>query len=252
MTDKSGWEREHRVHFDDIVEEYDKVRGEYPQALYQDIFNYASSGKNAIEIGAGTGKATAPFLMAGYHITAVEIGKNMVDYLTHKFAGNKQLTLINDSFENAIFDEDCFDIVYAATAFHWVDAAIGCPKVFKLLKKGGTFALFRYNTRPSVGDALYDEIQSYYKKYYNTYYVKNKKPIRKTHDDFLMPSEIYRGFRFNCMEQYGFSNATMKFYDGTINHSASDYITLLNTYSDHRALPEENRKTYMKVYMKRL
>ena len=55
---KTGWERENRTHFDDIVVNYDKVRWDYPSELYANILDYSHTGGNkAIEIGAGTGKA---------------------------------------------------------------------------------------------------------------------------------------------------------------------------------------------------
>ena len=38
---KNGWERERRIHFDEIVINYDKIRWEYPEELYNDIFNYS-------------------------------------------------------------------------------------------------------------------------------------------------------------------------------------------------------------------
>jgi len=83
---KTGWERENRTHFDEIVANYDKYRWDYPAELFADIIEYSGQGndKRAIEIGAGTGKATAPFLDAGYAVTAVEMGKNMADFLINK------------------------------------------------------------------------------------------------------------------------------------------------------------------------
>ena len=80
---KTGWEQENRVHFDEIVINYDKVRWDYPQQMFEDIFEYSGlgKGKKAIEIGAGTGKATTPVLNAGYDVTAVELGANMATFI---------------------------------------------------------------------------------------------------------------------------------------------------------------------------
>ena len=79
---KTGWERENRTHFDDIVVNYDKVRWDYPSELYADILDYSrTGGKKAVEIGAGTGKATTPMLNAGYDVTAVEMGANMAEFI---------------------------------------------------------------------------------------------------------------------------------------------------------------------------
>lgn len=240
MTKPTGWERSNRKHFDEIVENYEKARWDYPCELYEDIFKYAH-GKKAIEIGAGTGRATVPFLDAGYNVTAVEMGENMVDFLLQKFGGNENFSVINETFENAPFgEENHYDLIYAASAFHWVDAEIGCPKVFRLLKNGGAFALFRNNAQPADGEPLYDDIQAVYEKYYSTHY-GNKPPVKKSPKDFLKPSQVYAGFRFEGMEKYGFRDISMKLYDVTLTYTADEYISLLDTYPDHRALPEENR-----------
>ena len=160
----TGWERHNRKHFDEIVVNYDKARWDYPGELINDIIKYGKneSCRKALEIGAGTGKATAPFLEAGYNVTAVEIGANMASFLRDKFKEYKDFNVITAAFEDASLEDGSYDLIYAASAFHWVDADIGCPKVFRLLKDGGTFALFRNNFIPSVGEALYEEIQTVY------------------------------------------------------------------------------------------
>ncbi len=87
---RTGWERENRTHFDDIVANYDKVRWEYPTELYADIMNYSQTeSKTAVEIGAGTGKATVPFLDSGYDVTAIEMGANMAAFIKDKFKDNR-------------------------------------------------------------------------------------------------------------------------------------------------------------------
>jgi ubiquinone/menaquinone biosynthesis C-methylase UbiE len=71
----TGWERENRTHFDEIAVNYDKYRWDYPAELFADAIQYSGqrNGKRAIEIGAGTGKATTPFLDVGYAVTAEEM-----------------------------------------------------------------------------------------------------------------------------------------------------------------------------------
>jgi len=230
----TGWEFERRVHFDEIVVNYDKARPEYPSKLFADIFNYAS-GKKALEIGAGTGKATKPFLDAGYDVTAVEMGANMADFLRAKF---KNLNVIVSTFEEAELD-DTYDLIYAANAIHWVDAEIGLPKIFRLLKNGGVCALFRYNGVPDDGEELYEEIQAIYEKHYRTYYQESERPYK---DVYGNPEQIL--YRFGCKElsDYGFSDISMKLYDAVIPYTAEEYIELLETLADHRSLPDENKK----------
>ena len=195
---KTGWERENRTHFDQIVADYDKARWDYPAALFADVIKYCGpADKKALEIGAGTGKATSPFLNAGYDITAVEMGVNMAGFLAEKFKGKTAFRVITAAFEDAALEENHYDLIYAASAFHWVNAEVGCPMAFRLLKNGGVFALFRNNAVPDDGDALYEAIQNIYDAYYYSHYRPNKRPVsisQMTCKDFLKPSEIYRGF----------------------------------------------------------
>jgi len=246
---KTGWERSNRVHFDDIAVNYDKTRWDYPDKLFEDIFKYVNhnsdlhiNSKTALEIGAGTGKATVPFINAGYDVTAVELGANMSAFLLKKFKDKPNFNVITSAFEDAQMVEDSYNLIYAASAFHWVDSEIGCPKVFRLLKNGGVFALFRYNAIPSIGEACYDEVQKVYEKHYYNYYTTSMRPVKKSHEDFCTPEEIYHGFRFHDLRDYGFSDISMTFYDMSISITADERIALMETMSDHRALPEENRK----------
>ena len=229
-----------RNHFDEIVATYNRIRPDYPVKLFSDIFDYVGTSdcKKAIEVGAGTGKATKPFLDAGYSVTAIEIGTNMVEFLTKEFLQYKKFEVINAPFEDAMLEKDKYDLIYAATAFHWVKAEIGCPKAFQLLKTGGVFALFRYYAVPADGGDLYEEIQAAYEKYYHKPYMR---PVRKAKDEYEKPSEIVKGFGFDDLTRFGFADVTMKLYDSIWTFSANDYMSLLDTYSDHKSLKDSDR-----------
>jgi len=246
-----GWERSRRKHFDEIVLKYDKARWDYPNELFEDIIAYQGAGncksaleisadkrecKKALEIGAGTGKATVPFLDAGYNVTAVELGANMASFLQEKFSENERFNVIVSAFEDVSLENNSYDLIYAASAFHWVDSEIGCPKVFRVLKSGGAFALFRSNVIPADGDALYEDMQNVYKRIEPESY---ERPIVK--DNFWSPVEILRGFGFDDLSEYGFTDISMKLYEAVLVFSAEDYINLMDTMSDNRSLPDKKR-----------
>jgi len=240
----TGWERKNRGIFDEIVISYDRIRWGYPDELYADIIRYTGpgKGKKALEIGAGTGKAAAPFLDSGYEVTAVEMSRNMAGFLLEKFKGCNNFDVITSTFEDASLNDENYDLIYAASSFHWVDPETGCPKVFRLLKKGGVFALFRSNPVPAEGEKLYEEIQKVYEKYYYTYYISKERPVKKSRDDYFRPDETRKRFGFDCLERFGFSEVVMKLYDASRTYSADEYIELLDTFSDHRSLPTDLRE----------
>ena len=238
----TGWERERRTHFDEIVVKYDIARWEYPPELYTDIFNYSGTNaeNNALEIGAGTGKATAPFLLAGYAVTAIEFGANMAEFIKEKYKEYSNFSINVSAFEEVELCDNSYDLIYAASAFHWVNAEIGCPKAFRLLKSGGTFALFRNNL--INGYEVSKETEDLYEKHYLSVYPANKQHSSpKTREELSSPSGIYNGYRFYDMERYGFVDTVMKFYDVTLSYNADEYIALLETHADHRSLPENNK-----------
>ena len=39
-------------------------------------------------------------------------------------------------------EDQPFDLIYSATAFHWVDSAVGYPKAWRMLKDSGSMAVF--------------------------------------------------------------------------------------------------------------
>jgi len=224
-----------RFTFNEDVENYDKWRPRYCKELFNDIIQYSklNENKKAIEVGIGTGQATVPFLETGCEVTAIELGKNLAEFTKEKFKEYKNFRVINTSFENFECDDNSFDILYSATTFHWIPEEIGYPKALSILKKGGTLALF-WN-KPYVNrqdDLLHQKIQSIYQKYR----FSNKKPVEND-------TERYNKIA-KTIQSYGFRDLQVKLYHQTRVFNSSDYISLLNTYSDHRSMPEPTKQLF--------
>jgi ubiquinone/menaquinone biosynthesis C-methylase UbiE len=216
-----------RFTFNEDVKNYDKWRPTYCKELFNDIIQYSEliQNKKAIEIGIGTGQATVPFLMTGCDVTAIELGKNLAEYSKEKFNEYKNFSVYNTSFEDFECDDNSYDILYSATAFHWIPEEIGYPKALKLLKNDGTLALF-WN-KPCVyreDDLLHQKIQSIYQKY-------------RPSDDKFIENDTERYNKISkTIESYGFRDLVVKLYHLKRIFNSSDYISLLNTYSDHRSM----------------
>ncbi len=112
--------------------------------MYQAIYKYIHINENCnvVEVGSGGGQATGPLLKTGCKLTAVEYGEQFSDLLKEKYKEYKDFSVITGKFEDAEFEKEAFDLVFSATAFHWVPEKIGYEKVFSMLKKGGVFARF--------------------------------------------------------------------------------------------------------------
>ncbi len=148
--------------------------------MYQTLFHYIpiNENSNVVEVGSGGGQATAPILTTGCRLTAVEYGEQFSELLKEKFKEYQKFSVITGKFEDTVFEDNAFDLVFSASAFHWVPEKIGYEKVFSMLKNGGAFARFANHPFRGRGNpALSQEIDEIYDRYYNKYYRKERKPI---------------------------------------------------------------------------
>lgn len=223
--------------FDTVASTYDKFRPGYVDALYQAIFDYhpIDQTSNVVEVGIGGGQATLPFLQKGCKLTAVEPGEHFSELCKEKFKDYPKFSVITDKFENHPFEAGAFDLIYSATAFHWVPEEIGYPKVFTMLKSGGVFARFaNHPYRSKDKPALEEEIDLLYGKYYYPFYHK-KQEFPKEY------SEEQARERAMIAENYGFEDIRCELFHRTRRFTSSEYVALLGTYSDHIAIDDEVR-----------
>ena len=221
--------------FDTQAELYEKMRPGYSDALYQKIFEYCplTEKSHALEIGIGGGQATKPILETGCRVTAVERGEHFTGICNHKFSDYPSFTCVNSRFEDFEARENSFDLVYAASSFHWIEEEFGYKKVYSLLKKGGAFARFaNHPYKDKENEALDAAIQKAYARYM---------PASKMSPEYTMEMAVSRA---KIAEKYGFTNIEAHLFTRRRSFTASEYIRLLGTYSDHIAIEESTRKKF--------
>ena len=226
--------------FDTVASKYEKLRPGYVKELYQALFEYISidANSNVVEVGSGGGQATAPILKTGCQLIAVEYGEQFSALLKDKFKEYPHFSVITGKFEDTEFEENAFDLVFSASAFHWVPEKIGYEKVFSMLKKGGVFARFANHPYRDKGNpALSKEIDDIYDEYYNKFYKKEREAITEY-------TEEQAKDRAMIASKYGFTDIRYKLFYRERIFSAKEYIELLGTYSDHIAIEEKIRRKF--------
>lgn len=218
--------------FNTEAEKYEKMRPGYVSELYEDIFEYIPIDKssNVVEIGIGGGQATLPILKTGCKLTAVEYGANLAEICRQKFKEFSNFSAVTTKFEDFVYDNNLCDLIYSASAFHWIPEDIGYTKVFKMLNSGGVFARFANHPYKDKGR---EEIHQALQKIYSVYL-----PCVLGPSEY---SEYDAKERANIAREYGFVDISYKLYYRTRNFSAKEYILLLGTYSDHIAIEEKTR-----------
>ncbi len=226
--------------FDLVAATYEKLRPGYPDELYQTLFDYMAIDRSskAVEVGIGAGQATLPILQTGCTLTAVEYGKNFAKMCEKKFAEYKSFSVIHGKFEDVSFPASQYDLVYSASAFHWIPEDIGYSKVYDMLKPGGAFARFANHPYRDKGNlTLSEEIDKLYLKYYCSYYGKDLKAEKEYSEEQAIQ-------RAQIAEKYGFVDLKHAMFHRTRTFSAKEYTALLGTYSDHIAMEEKIRTPF--------
>ena len=213
-----------------------EVKGlNYVSQLYDDIFDCVQLDhtKKALEIGIGMGQATQPILGTGCSLTAVDPDEKMTEICKKAFADVSAFSVVCSKFEDFEGEENSFDLIYSASAFHEVNTEAGYTKAFALLKSGGVFSRFsnhamRDIARPNLSAAL--------QKLYAIYLPRTGTPRPY--------KEAQAQQRAELALKYGFVEVSAKRYYRTRTYTTEEFIAYLATDADHLGLSETKREAF--------
>lgn len=226
--------------FDTVASTYEKSRPGYPDELYKKLLDYIplNEASSVIEVGIGGGQATLPILQTGCELTAVEYGAQLADLCREKFKSYPKFSVITGKFEDIGFEKNAYDLVFSASAFHWIPEEIGYTTVFSMLKSGGVFARFaNHPYQDKANPALSEDIQRIYAKYYYKFHHKKQETPKEYDEEQAAQKALLAG-------KYGFTDIQYAMFFRTRTLSAEEYKTLLGTYSEHIAIEETIRAEF--------
>jgi SAM-dependent methyltransferase len=126
--------------FGAVAKAYEQFRPSYPQELVESVLGYAQRPiSTALEIGAGTGKATRVFAGRGITVTATDPDAAMLAELRRHVPPG--VTTVQAALEDLPLDTT-YGLVYAAAALHWTRPEGRWQRIASLLDAGGVFASF--------------------------------------------------------------------------------------------------------------
>lgn len=167
---------------------YEDIRPSYPERLIYDVIKKTDLKleDRLLEIGAGTGKATVQFADEGFRVHAIELGEDMAEILKSKCTQYPNVSVDVVPFEKwNCPDDEKYDMIYSAQAFHWIDKTVKYKKCHELLKDNGYLVLFWYNPcddkLPATRE-IEEKVDRIIEKYVSNYSANNGKPERRVHD----------------------------------------------------------------------
>ncbi|MFI6477580.1 class I SAM-dependent methyltransferase [Nonomuraea sp. NPDC050663] len=217
--------------FGAVAETYERFRPGYPAALFDTVVAYARRPiLTALEIGAGTGKATRLLARRGVTVTATEPDAEMLAELRKHVPGT--VTTVRAAFED-LRPGETYDLVFAAAALHWTHPEHRWSRVAALLEPGGVFASFGGPVQladPDVAEA-----------------------VRVARSPFLASDEIpspdgtppdhemqWPGTELQRSEWFG--DVRQAVIESRLTMSAHDFVGYLSTVSAYLVLPAAERE----------
>jgi SAM-dependent methyltransferase len=232
-----------RQTFDRTAESYDRVRPDYPEVLFDDLVALTglAPGDRLLEVGCATGKATRPLARRGFAITCVELGPELAAVARQNLAG-WPVEVVQGQFERWQPDEPA-SLVYAATAWHWIDPAVRYQRAWRALRPGGHLAIWSAgHVFPDGGDPFFREIQDVYDE------IGEGVPPGTR---FYRPGER-EDDRADIEASGLFEVIAVRYYDWERRYGAEEYIELLSTFSGQLSMAGWKRERLYTEIRRRL
>ena len=232
-ADRSRW-------YDSVAEAYDRTRPRYPAKILSLMQEKArlQPHKSVLEVGAGPGIASLELAKFGADLVCIEPSLSACELARRKCAAYSNVEFVNSTFEAWSGDPSGyaernrkFDIVVAATSFHWISPEIRNAKTAAVLKDNGLLILL-WNTPPQLSYEAFQSLKGVYQEYAPE----------------LAQYETYQNYRQNLskigaevIESGYFKDLTIRELISNVTYSIDDYLTLLSTLSLYIRLQSEQR-----------
>lgn len=224
-----------RTTFGEDAELYDRIRPTYPRELFEDLARQVGVGPatgidarpRVLEIGPGTGQATAALVERSWDITALELSPELAEVLQRKYPTIEVVVADFDTWELRPGE---YDLVISATAFHWLDPATRVARCVELLRPGGALAVISTHHVAGGSERFFADVQTCYDKFTDD-------PAAEQ----LIAADDVQPDPAGLADTGFFESVESRKYVWDATYSAAEYLGLLSSYSGHRALTSERR-----------
>jgi SAM-dependent methyltransferase len=210
---------------------YEQFRPGYPEEVADEVLAYVGRPvRTALEIGAGTGKATRVFAGRGIEVTATDPDPEMLAELRKRVPAT--VVTVQAAFEELSLTTS-FDLVFAAASFHWTDPEHRCTRVAALLDAEGVFASF--GGQVNLADRTVDHAVRAVR---NAFLADDDIPS----PDGTAPSSPMQWPGTELARSSCFIDVRQISVERRLQLSARDYVGYLSTVSAYLLLPDPARR----------
>jgi SAM-dependent methyltransferase len=226
----TGWDT-----YDDTAAAYRLVRPTYPTEVVQAIEEYTGGRdrvREVLEIGAGTGQATRQLAHRGWNVLALEPGPELAAAARRDLAACPNVAIRVCTFEDAHLEESAYDLVAAATSWHWVDPIVGYDEAARILRPRGAIALWWNAHVPDTTDPRWTPIRRVYER--EAPHLARLAPLTPDRAEYDPVDELKASRRFRAIERH-----VTPF---SVDYTVAEFLALIDTYASHRTLSPDQRR----------
>ena len=134
---------------------YDRVRPPAPPVLLDLLTQSIAMPRPSlvVDLGSGTGLSTAIWAERADRVIGIEPNADMRSAAMGKVEGHPSAAPIeyrDGLAQQTGLPDACADIVTAAQSFHWMEPTSTLAEVARILRPGGLFAAYDYDTPPAI------------------------------------------------------------------------------------------------------
>jgi SAM-dependent methyltransferase len=222
-----------RLKFGAAAGAYDAVRPGYPARLVDVLITQAGLGSasKVLEIGCGTGQLTRDLVPTSCEIVCLEPSAELARFARRNLSRFPRVSVREEPFERSEVVAGTFDLVVAATSFHWVDPKVRCDKACRALRPGGMIGILT-NVHRGPLTGFFERVQDIYRTI-----APELALFRATSETEKWSDELA-----GELAQSGLFDPVETFTERWEQRLSRDqYLALLDTFSRHRQLPEDRR-----------
>ncbi len=229
---------ERRLVFGEAAELYDRSRPSYPSVLIDDLVALAGldGGRTVLEVGAGTGKATAMLAARGIPVLAIEPSAKMAAVARRNCAAYPGVEIELRDFERWLPGGREFPLICAAQSWHWIEPELRYARARAAACRGGLLAAF-WNRPRWDRSQLRAELAAVYRKHAPE--LDRELPMHPANElvldgdgDWLVEVEAATGWQ----------RGEVRSYDWTQTYSPAQYAELIGSLSETLLMDSDRRR----------
>ena len=154
---------------------YARYRPTYPKELYDYILSFVKEKNIAWDCATGNGQAAVALADHFKKVIATDISAAQIEKATFK----ENIEYIVGPAESTPFQENTFDLVTIAQAYHWIKWKEFKKEVTRVCKPGAIIAIWTYYRNTIGGKKIDDAVHNFYENVTKPYWDYERKYVEE-------------------------------------------------------------------------